>query len=70
MPDEDLKPLLSSLLKFVRFLAKETASLIDERAGRSQLDAAVRIRARASEIREGADALDALASKVLGKTSP
>jgi hypothetical protein len=65
MNDEDLKPLLSSLLEHIRFLAQETASLIDDRADRSHPDAANGIRERASEIRASADAIGALASKVL-----
>lgn len=67
MNNEDLKPLLSGLLWFVDSLAKETASLIDDRADRSRPDAVEGIRERASEIRAAATNLTELASKVLDK---
>ncbi len=68
MINEDLKPLLSSLLKLVDSLAKETANLIDERSYRSQPDSGEGVQARASEIRAAATKLTELANKVLSKT--
>jgi hypothetical protein len=57
MNEGQMQAVLEELVATVAFLCEETASLIDDRAHRAELDAQTGIRGRAEEVRKNAHSL-------------
>jgi phage-related minor tail protein len=65
---DDIKQVLGSMVLLLESLAKETADLVDDSAGRIDRPYVDAVRQRASELRSASSDMRKVADKVLHKT--